>query len=99
MAPTLRPGDRLLVRPLAGAPPPSEGEIVVTRRGTRLVTHRLVMKMGDLAITRGDACRALDPPVSSQALLGRVVLVRRSSQWTLPWHHLRLMVNRIRRNL
>src|SRR5688572_12431280 len=41
MAPALRDGDRLRVVPLAGAAP-APGEIVVARRGARLVTHRLV---------------------------------------------------------
>lgn len=99
MAPTLRPGDRLLVRPLAGAPPASEGEIVVARRGTRLVAHRLVENVGAFAITRGDVCHAVDLPVLLQTLLGRVVLVRRSSRRPHPWRRLKLTFDRIRRSL
>jgi signal peptidase I len=77
MAPSLRPGDRLRVAPLDGKP--ARGDIVVARRGPRLVTHRLVTLDGRGAVTRGDACTADDPPIDVAALVGRVVEVRRAS--------------------
>jgi hypothetical protein len=76
MAPALRPGDRLRVLPFGGAAP-TPGEIVLARIGPRLVAHRLVGRGGGSVRTRGDACMHEDPTVGEQALLGRVVEVRR----------------------
>jgi hypothetical protein len=80
MAPTLRDQDRLQVAPLDGARP---GDLVVARRAGILVAHRLVRLDGAMALTKGDACAAPDPPLPAEALLGRVVAVRRR-----PWRRL-----------
>ena len=80
LAPALRDGDQLRVMPL-GAPRP--GDLVVAQRHGFLVTHRLVGVDGALAITQGDACAAPDPPLATEALLGRVVAVRRRGLWGL----------------
>jgi signal peptidase I len=77
MGPTLREGDWLRVEPLCGKRAPQPGDVVVTRRGPYLVTHRLIEIREELAVTRGDACRATDPPLPLDSLLGRVVEVRR----------------------
>jgi RimJ/RimL family protein N-acetyltransferase len=76
MAPLLRDGDRLRVEPLSGRTP-APGEVVVARRGERLVAHRLVEVIGGEVVTRGDACRESDPPLPAGELLGRVVAVER----------------------
>jgi GNAT superfamily N-acetyltransferase len=76
MAPSLAPGDRLLVVPLDGAP--RVGEIVVAERGGRLVAHRLLALDGAQAVTRGDGCADEDPPIAAAELLGRAVRVERS---------------------
>jgi signal peptidase I len=78
MEPTFAAGDRLLVAPIArwsGALRP--GEVVVARRGERLVAHRLVGFSGPLVITQGDACPRTDPPIPIEGVIGRVVGVRR----------------------
>jgi hypothetical protein len=83
MAPALRPGDRLRVEPF-GAAPPSAGEVVVARRGARLVTHRLRSLASGRAITRGDGCLRADPPIAVEALVGRVVEIRRGGRSFAP---------------
>ena len=77
MVPTLWRGDRLLVTPM-GARSPRRGEIVLVRRGNRLVAHRLVALKRGIAITRGDGSLRPDPPLACGDLLGRVVHVERS---------------------
>jgi signal peptidase I len=76
MEPTYFDGDWLLVEPLAGSPPVRPGEVVVARRDHHLVTHRIVELRNGMAVTRGDACTRVDPPIRTAALLGRVVEVR-----------------------
>ena len=78
MLPTLRRGDHLLVAPLRGAPSPRPGEVVLARRGSQLVAHRLVAVKRGIAITCGDASSRYDPPLAFRDLLGRVVRVKRS---------------------
>lgn len=77
MAPSLRDGDRLRVTPLATDAVP--GEIVLVRRGTVLVAHRLVARSSGRAVTRGDACRDDDPAVPEAMLCGRVMEVERGA--------------------
>src|SRR5262245_35494974 len=75
MAPALLDGDRLRVEPLAPGSLPSVGEIAVAHRAGRLVVHRVVAHRDGHIITRGDACRAEDPPIENAAFLGRIVEV------------------------
>ena len=83
MLPAIRPGDVLEVHreSMAGV---SIGDIVVFEREARLVTHRVVEKVsgrgGTLLITRGDALRVPDPPVTPEELLGRVTAVLRGER-------------------
>lgn len=95
MEPAYADGDWLLVRPIAGAPPLSPGEVVVARRGDRLVTHRLVELREGMAITKGDACSSFDPPVPIGALLGRVVAARRDASRFLAYRLVRRLMQRI----
>jgi hypothetical protein len=77
MAPALGDGDLLRVEAAERARP---GDVVVARRAGVLVAHRLIRLDGAMAVTQGDACPAPDAPVPTDALLGRVVAVRRR-----PW--------------
>lgn len=81
MEPVYADGDWLLVRPLKGACTVSPGEVVVARRGQRLVTHRVVALRDGMVTTRGDACRSIDPPLPVGSLLGRVVGARPRSTY------------------
>jgi signal peptidase I len=83
MLPTIRPGDVLEVHRESMAAV-SIGDIVVFEREARLVTHRVVEKVlgpeRTLLITRGDALRAADPPVTPEELLGRVTAILRGGR-------------------
>ncbi len=71
------------------------GEVVVARRGDRLVTHRLVELREGMAITKGDACSSVDPPVPIGALLGRVVAARRGANRFPGYRLVRRLMQRI----
>ncbi|HET6922880.1 MAG TPA: nucleotidyltransferase family protein [Anaeromyxobacteraceae bacterium] len=78
MTPSMAEGDRVLAAPVAGPESLRVGEIVLVRRGERLVVHRLVRLSGDLAFTRGDADRQPeDPAVPTGEVLATVLAVAR----------------------
>jgi len=87
MLPSLWPGDLLLIhRQEFGRI--SIGDIVLFAREGRLFAHRVVSSAGQHGggrlVTRGDALRAPDPPVTPAELLGRVCLILRAGKWTAP---------------
>jgi hypothetical protein len=88
MAPFLRPGDHLLLRP-AAAPELSRGMVVAYRRWNRVVVHRLVGRDGQGLVVKGDDTEATER-ISAGDVLARVVAVRRPSGRTIrldrfPW--------------
>lgn len=80
MSPLLRPGDHVLVD-LARSWTCGDVVVVGARRG--LVVHRIVAVAGDSdrVITKGDAVGHCDRPVSSAAIVGVVIRVRRRRWW------------------
>jgi hypothetical protein len=97
MHPLLQPGDHLWVGPLL-ARGARRGDLVVVQRTDDIITHRLVSAVPDIWHTRGDNCMSLDPPISTQAVLGRVIMVEqgrarldlrcqswRQVNWLLGW--------------
>ena len=82
MAPTLVPGDRIVVAPFLGLPAP--GQIIVVRAAAGIVAHRLVsvdLRDGRRVYrTQGDAEDGLDAGVLREDLLGRVVEVLRDGR-------------------
>jgi len=82
MAPTLVPGDRIVVAPFLGLPAP--GQIVVLSAAAGIVAHRLVtVELRDgrrLYRTQGDAEDGLDAGVRREELLGRVVEIVRGGR-------------------
>lgn len=71
MVPALWPGDLVTLRHCD----PTELQpnwIVVFRQNERLVTHRLVRRVGGRLVTRGDACPYYDDPLDAREVLGRV---------------------------
>ena len=84
MAPTLLPGDEVLVLPLERQP--RRGEVIVFLHGDHLVVHRC--RGG--ASFRGDGRIAPDPPVAAEQVVGMAVAGRRDRrEWpladSLPW--------------
>jgi signal peptidase I len=86
MLPTIMPGDSLLVE-WAG-PGVSPGNVVLFRRNSRLVAHRVVSiadNSGDLLfITQGDGVAQPDPPVAASELLGKVAWIVRDGRCITP---------------
>ncbi|HXG02420.1 MAG TPA: S24/S26 family peptidase [Candidatus Binatia bacterium] len=87
MAPIIRPGDRLLLRPLPGRPAP--GAVLVYRTRDRWMVHRLVASDGRHLLLKGDDADSVER-VRPGDVLARVVAVRRPSGRTtrfdrFPW--------------
>jgi len=79
MVPVLWPGDEVTVR----RSDPSELEpdsIVVFRQRERLVVHRVMRRVGDCIVARGDARPRSDGPVKASEVLGRVESIRRNGR-------------------
>lgn len=92
MMPAIRPGDMLEVH-RQGMEAILPGEVVLFMRNGGFAAHRVVEKVTGpertLLITRGDALRVPDPPVSPEELLGRVTAIlrggRRLDPRLTPW--------------
>jgi signal peptidase I len=83
MLPSIRPGDMLEVR-RQGMEAILPGDLVLFLRNGGFAAHRVVEKAGEpdrtLLITRGDALRVPDPPVTPEELLGRVTAILRGGR-------------------
>jgi signal peptidase I len=77
MFPTLRPGDRVIVKPFTKGELPKPGSVVVYRDNNALVIHRLIEVQNNngehVFITRGDSRQESDKPWTIQRLLGEAV--------------------------
>lgn len=83
MVPALWPGDLLTVRsccPHELAP----NSIIVFRQDQRLVVHRLIRRIGDQMVTRGDARRHVDRAYEPGQIVGRVESVMRNGRPVSP---------------
>ncbi len=80
MAPFLRPGDRLLLRPAAS--PLRRGAVVAYPQRGRVLVHRVVGMDGRGILVKGDGAEAAER-VQAADVLGRVVAVRRPSGRTI----------------
>ena len=76
MAPFLRPGDKVLVQP---AQPEAlrVGDLIVARRAGEFITHRLVRIGKNEYYTKGDRSRYLDPPLTLDSIIGKVIEIER----------------------
>ena len=87
MLPAAWPGDVLSVRS-QDAVEALPGDIVLFGREGRLVTHRVVERTlcQDRIqwVTRGDSVGGNDAPVSSDAMLGRVIAIERGHRRIVP---------------
>jgi hypothetical protein len=79
MLPALLPGDEALFAPFEGAP--RRGDVLLYRAGDRLVAHRLhAFEAGGRLRLRGDLLSSDDPLVPADAILGRLVAIRRGGR-------------------
>ena len=75
MGPLIRPGDELLlVPPRAGEI--RGGSVIAYEQGARLVIHRVLAASGSGVVAKGDALGSLDPLVSWDRVIARVVALR-----------------------
>jgi signal peptidase I len=79
MLPLIQEGDRVLVAHSCASV--RRGDVIVFRRGGRLVAHRVLRiyrrQSEPVFITKGDNVRRLDPPVNGSEVVGRVLTVER----------------------
>jgi hypothetical protein len=71
MYPVVPSGSRVLLAPRRRFARP--GDIVLVRRGERLILHRVKSAAGDSLVTRGDACPAPDPPIAGARAIGLAI--------------------------
>jgi hypothetical protein len=77
MLPGLLPGD--VVELSGGGEAPAVGDLVLFRRGSGLVLHRVLASHDAGLLTQGDGLRRPDPPLAAAEVLGKVVgLTRRN---------------------
>jgi hypothetical protein len=68
MYPVVRSGSRVLLTPRRR--PLRRGDIVLVRRGDRLILHRVRHLRNDRVVTQGDACPEADPAVPNSNAIG-----------------------------
>jgi signal peptidase I len=85
MFPTLRPGDRVIVKPLNKGEVPKPGQVVVYENQDGFVMHRLMEIIQgppgvELFITRGDSVTGHDKPWPQQQVIGVAISYKRGSK-------------------
>lgn len=78
MTPTIRPGERVLLEPLARRP--RRGDIVAVRAERCILVHRVVECRTDTIRTRGDASPSVDAPSTYASILGVATAVIRKGR-------------------
>lgn len=76
MEPTLRHGDRVLLR--ASRSSLRSGRVVLSEFRGRVVLHRVIRAGAESVTMAGDSCRAADPPVPHSAVIAEAVAVQTS---------------------
>jgi len=77
MSPLLRPGDHVVLEPVA-VHQLRRGDIITVWRGNALLTHRVINVEPHRWQTKGDHCRTADPPMSAMSIVGRVAAIERA---------------------
>jgi signal peptidase I len=79
MYPQIRPGSYLLIEPVKDAGSLKINEIVVFKRPSCMVVHRLIRIEPSedtfIFITRGDSCLIEDEPLNAKEVIGKVVRI------------------------
>lgn len=89
MWPILQEGDQIRIHP--GCERIKRGDIVAYLRKGRLITHRLIGPRSygedDFFLLKGDNLPIRDPAVRINAILGRVVALKRHDKWLVMDSH------------
>lgn len=93
MLPALHPGDVLDFEACVHAQM-QPGEVVLFRRGERLVIHRVLERTADGLLTQGDGLARPDVPVDAADVLGRLVGRSRAGRAIAPERPRRLSLTR-----
>jgi signal peptidase I len=80
MAPLLEAGDTVIVIPASTAML-QRGDIIVVFKNEEFITHRLVERRGECLFTKGDRFHHFDAPVTSEALIGKVVGIYKGDEY------------------
>jgi signal peptidase I len=100
MLPAIQPGDVITIRPVAFESV-APGDVVMFAWAGRLLAHRVVETRFDnepaVLMTQGDQHDFADPPVSAQALVGRVSGVERGPRASITLRLVRSLARRLSR--
>ena len=79
MYPSVKPGSIVHIQAITEDTAPMPGEIVVWKRKSKFVVHRLIRIIQNndniLYVTRGDSCSNEDAPDSADKLVGKVIRI------------------------
>jgi signal peptidase I len=88
MYPSVKPGSLLIIEPLKKNGDPKQGELIVIKRESGLIVHRLVkivLKDGvRWYIARGDSNAYADKPVKIEMIAGRVIRAEATGENRIP---------------
>jgi len=88
MYPSVKPGSLLIIEPLKLKGDPKPGELIVVKRESGLIVHRLVkIVISDgtrYYIARGDSNAYADPPVKLEMIIGRVARSEATGENRIP---------------
>jgi len=88
MYPSVKPGSLLIIEPLKVKGDPKPGELIVVKRESGLIVHRLVkieIKDGNrYYIARGDSNAYADKPVTLEMIAGRVIRAEATGENRVP---------------
>lgn len=75
MWPSLKKGDLIFIKGLAGKTELQMGDIIVFRNQKGLTVHRIVKFNEETLVTKGDANNVEDSPVEYEEIIGKVVFM------------------------
>ncbi|NJP05754.1 MAG: S26 family signal peptidase [Chloroflexaceae bacterium] len=79
MLPLITPGRSVWVEQIEPSTLLRRGDIIAMQQGEQIIIHRVIGVHGTRWLTRGDDRWSTDPPVSADAVLGRVVSIEQAN--------------------
>ena len=81
MLPVIKNGDWIEVTMMSENSPLKIGDIILYRRPTDLLLHRVVKMNNDLIWTKGDRNRMIDIPIKRSEILAKLTRIQKSNTW------------------